>query len=116
MELENIGIIGAGVMGSGIAQVCATAGYHVILEDVSSEILDKSKTSIERSLGKLVSKGKMAEAEKRSTLSRIQSTKDLKTACQGTDLIVEAVFEDLALKQGIFKQFEKYCEPKTILG
>jgi 3-hydroxybutyryl-CoA dehydrogenase len=116
MELENIGIIGAGVMGSGIAQVCATAGYNVFLQDVSLEALDKAKTSIEKSLGKLIGKGNMTETEKNATLFRIQWTKDLKEACQGADLIIEAVFEDLALKQEMFKQFEKYCEPKTILG
>lgn len=116
MELKKIGIIGAGVMGSGIAQVCATAGYHVTVQDISLEVLDKAKTSIEKSLGKLISKGKMTETEKNAVLSRIQWTKDLKEACQGGDLIIEAVFENLGLKQQMFKEFEKFCAPETILG
>ncbi|MHB8089989.1 MAG: 3-hydroxyacyl-CoA dehydrogenase family protein [Syntrophales bacterium] len=116
MELKKIGIVGAGAMGSGIAQVCAVAGYHVIIRDVSTEALDKSKISIEKSLGKLVAKEKITETEKNMALSQIHWTKELEEACKDVDLIIEAVFENLGLKQEMFKQFEKLSAPETILA
>ena len=103
-------------MGSGIAQVCATAGYPLIVRDVSKEALDRSKASIEKGLGKLVEKGKMTGAQKDAALSRIRWTEKLEEACQNVDLIIEAVFENLGLKQEMFRQFEKLSAPETILA
>jgi len=116
MELNNIGVVGAGAMGSGIAQVSAAAGYNVVLQDIYPNALEKAKTSIEKSLGKLVSKEKMAESEMDATLIRIRFTTDLEEACKEADLIIEAVFENLEAKHEVFKKFESLCKPEAILS
>jgi len=116
MELNNIGIIGAGAMGSGIAQVSAAAGYSVVLQDIYAEALDKAKASIEKSLGKLVSKERMTESDMNATLTRIRFTTDLEEACKDADLIIEAVFENLEVKHEMFKKFATLCKPEAILG
>jgi 3-hydroxybutyryl-CoA dehydrogenase len=116
MEINKIGIIGAGTMGSGIAQVSAAAGYDVVLQDIYANALDKAKASIEKSLGKLVSKEKMAESDMNATLARITFTPDLEEACKEADLIIEAVFENLEVKHEMFKKFENLCKPEAILG
>jgi len=116
MNLNNLGVIGCGAMGSGIAQVSAVAGYNVVLQDINSDSLDRAKVSIEKSLNKLVSKGKIAETDKDKALGRIQVTRDLEEACKKADLVVEAVFEDIELKQKLFKELDKLCKPEAILG
>ncbi|MCD6570499.1 MAG: 3-hydroxyacyl-CoA dehydrogenase family protein [Deltaproteobacteria bacterium] len=116
MELKNIGVIGAGAMGSGIAQVSAVAGYDVVLQDIYSDALDRAKDTIEKSLGKMVSKGKMAKTDMGIALDRIKFTSVLEEACKDADLVVEAVFEDLELKQKMFKELETLCKPEAILG
>ena len=116
MEVNKIGIIGAGAMGSGIAQVSAAAGYSVVLQDIYAEALDKAKASIEKSLGKLVSKERMTESDMNATLTRIRFTTDLEEACKDADLIIEAVFENLEVKHEMFKKFATLCKPEAILG
>jgi 3-hydroxybutyryl-CoA dehydrogenase len=116
MELNNIGVIGGGVMGSGIAQVSAAAGYNVVLQDIYPNALDKAKASMEKSLGKLVSKEKMTESDMNATLTRIRFTTELEEVCRDADLIIEAVFENLELKHEMFKKFENLCKPEAILG
>jgi len=116
MELNTIGVIGAGIMGSGIGQVSAAAGYEVVVQDIYAEALDKAKASMEKSLGKLVSKEKMTESDMNATLARIRFTADLEEACKEADLIIEAVFENLELKHEMFKKFENSCKAEAILG
>ena len=116
MELNNIGVVGAGAMGSGIAQVSAAAGYNVVLQDIYPNALEKAKVSIEKSLGKLVSKEKMAESEMNATLIRIRFTTDLEEACKEADLIIEAAFENLEAKHEVFRKFESLCKPEAILS
>jgi len=116
MEVKNIAVIGAGAMGSGVAQVSAVAGYNVALQDIYSTALDKAKSGIEKSLGKLVSKGKLAEADMKAAMDRIKFTTSLEEACRDADLLVECVFENLELKQKMFQEFEKLCKPDAILG
>ncbi|HHV76654.1 MAG TPA: 3-hydroxyacyl-CoA dehydrogenase family protein [Syntrophothermus lipocalidus] len=116
MEVKNIGVIGAGAMGSGIAQVSAVAGYNVVLQDIYSTALDKAKSTIEKSLGKLVSKGKLSEADMKAAMERITFTTVLEEACRDAELIIECVFENLELKQKMFQEFEKLCKPEAILG
>lgn len=116
MEVKNIGVIGAGAMGSGIAQVSAVAGYDVVLQDIYSTALDKAKSTIEKSLGKLVSKGKLSEADMKAAMERITFTTVLEEACRDAELIIECVFENLELKQKMFQEFEKLCKPEAILG
>ena len=116
MEVKTIGIIGAGAMGNGIAQVSAVAGYDVVLQDIYSQALDKAKAAIEKSLGKMVSKGKMAEADMNAAIGRITFTTEVEVACKDADILVECVFESLELKQKLFKDFERLCKPEAILG
>jgi 3-hydroxybutyryl-CoA dehydrogenase len=116
MEVKNTGIIGAGIMGSGIAQVSAVAGYGVVIQDISSDALDKSKDTIEKSLGKLASKGKIQEPDMKAALGRIRYTTELEEVCRDADLIIEAVFEDLRLKHKIFQKIDKMAKGEAILA
>ncbi|MCK5100072.1 MAG: 3-hydroxyacyl-CoA dehydrogenase family protein, partial [Desulfobacteraceae bacterium] len=102
------------LMGSGIAQVCAQAGINVKLNDVSDEALAKGMKSISWSVDKFIEKGKLTEDHK-TILNRIQTTKDISDAAQA-DLAIEAVFENLKIKQEIFKKFDKFCKPGAVLA
>ena len=116
MEVKNISIVGAGAMGSGIAQVSAIAGYSVTLTDVSAVQLDKAKRYIGGGLDKLVQKGKLTSEEAAASLSRVKTSNSFSESVSDADLVIEAVFENLELKQTIFKDLEKYCKPTAILG
>ncbi|HOO89808.1 MAG TPA: 3-hydroxyacyl-CoA dehydrogenase family protein [Syntrophales bacterium] len=116
MNLNNIGVIGAGAMGSGIAQVSAVAGYRVVIQDISGAALERARISIEKSLSKLVSKGKMEPGDMEATLDRIQFTTSLEDACKNADLVIEAIFENLEIKHDMFKKLENLCKKDAILG
>jgi 3-hydroxybutyryl-CoA dehydrogenase len=115
MSLKNIGVIGAGIMGSGVAQVSAAADYHVMVQDINEDALERAKSTIEKSLGKLANKGKIKLDEVKTILSRIRYVTDLKEACREADLIVEAVFENLTIKHELFEKLNQICNPETIL-
>jgi 3-hydroxybutyryl-CoA dehydrogenase len=115
MEIKTIGIIGAGQMGAGIAQVAAVSGYNVILSDIKQEFVDRGMGGIQKSLGKFVEKGKLDAAAKDAALARIRTTLDL-NEMKHADLVVEAVIEDLELKRKIFKQLDEVCPAHTILS
>src|SRR5262249_38736484 len=109
MEIKTIAMIGAGVMGAGIAQVLARSGYHVRLHDVRGEALAKALERIEHGrygLRRGVELGKVAAEEVPAVLGRIETTTDLATACRDADLVVEAVPEDLGLKVQVFRQLD----------
>lgn len=116
MKIKNIGIIGAGVMGSGIAQVSAVAGYRVVIQDITKNALDRSKEIIEKSLARFASKGKIQEPDMFSALGRIHYTTDLEEACKDADLIIEAIFENLGIKHETFKKIEAFAKPEAILA
>ena len=116
MKLENIAIIGSGAMGSGVAQVSAAAGFRVKVQDISSEALQRAMSGIEFSLTKLAGKGKMTEEQVKATLSNLEFCNQLEQAAEGSDLIVEAVFENLAIKHEIFKKLSEITGPDTILA
>ncbi|MCD6486793.1 MAG: 3-hydroxyacyl-CoA dehydrogenase family protein [Syntrophobacterales bacterium] len=116
MELSNVGVIGAGAMGGGIAQVSAIAGYNVVLQDVYGDALERAKMSIEKNLSKMVSKEKMAKADMDAVLDRIQFTTVLEDACKDADLVIEAVFENLELKHNMFRDLAELCKKEAILG
>lgn len=116
MEVKNIAVIGAGAMGLGVAQVSAAAGYEVVLNDISESSLERAINAIKKSLEKMVSKGKLSEAEMNDIIARIKTSVDLEAACKDADLLVECVFENLALKKEMFEKFEEYCKPEAILG
>jgi 3-hydroxybutyryl-CoA dehydrogenase len=114
MEIKVIGVLGAGAMGNGIAQVAAHTGYQVIMRDIEDRFVQNGLKAIERFLTKSIEIGKMTEDQKKGTLSRIKGTtklEDLKDA----DFVIEAIFEDLELKRNVFKQLDELTRPHVIL-
>ena len=113
MEIKKVGVIGAGSMGSGIAQVCAQAGYQILLNDIEESLLDNGFETMRNSLGRLVKAGRIDAADIKDILDRISgSTKLAKLA--DVDFIIEAAIEDLEIKKNIFAQIDKLCGPHTI--
>ena len=115
MKIENIGVVGAGTMGSGIAQTCALSGFPVSMQDVSEQVLQKGLSSIEKSLNRLVQKDKLDANSKNQALSRISMSTDL-TSVSESDLIIEAATENMEIKISIFSKLSKMCADHTILA
>ena len=113
--IQKIGVIGAGQMGNGIAQVAACAGYDVVMVDIKDEYVEKGLGTIQFSLGKLVSKERMSQEDADAALGRIETGTD-RQACAECDLVVEAVPEILELKTSIFSELDSICKPETILA
>ena len=114
-DIKRVGVLGCGLMGSGIAQVAATGGYATIVRDVAPEIWSRARANIEKSLAKFVEKGKLTPAERDATLGRLTfttATADLR-AC---DIVLEAVTEDLELKNTLWKELDQVCGPATIFA
>lgn len=116
MEIKKVAVIGAGAMGSGIAQVCAASGYEVYLNDVSAEMLKKARASIENSLARFVDRNKISAGEMEGALKRLHATGDLAGAVKGADLVIEAVFEDLEVKKEIFKKIDEHAPQGALLA
>src|SRR5438093_5603546 len=114
MDIKKVGVVGAGTMGNGIAQVFASAGYDVIMRDVGDAQLERGLTTIRKSLAKFVEKGKMGEADSDSALRRIETTTEL-SALAECDLVIEAVYENFEVKSGAFKQIDGLLGPVAIL-
>jgi 3-hydroxybutyryl-CoA dehydrogenase len=114
MKIKKVIVVGSGLMGSGIAQVCAQAGIHVYLNDVSEDAVAKAIKNIEWSVGKLIEKGKLTE-KKETIIDRITAINDLEPA-KDVDLAIEAVFEQLELKQQIFEKLDRICAAFTLLA
>ena len=114
-EIKKIGVVGAGQMGNGIAQVAAVAGFEVIMSDLSQEALDAGRGSIEKSLGKLLKKERIDQGTHDAALSRISLTQKLSEVAQ-TDLVIEAVTERESVKLDIFTQLDEHAPAHTILA
>ena len=114
MEIESIGIVGAGQMGNGIAHVCALAGYDVIMSDVSEDALKAAVALIDKNLERQVSREKIAQAEKDTAIGRITTTMHLPDIGP-TDLIIEAATEREMVKQAIFEDLLPHLRADTIL-
>jgi 3-hydroxybutyryl-CoA dehydrogenase len=114
MAISNVFIVGGGLMGSGIAQVCAQAGIHVFINDISQEILSRSLKNIAWSISKFIEKGKIKEPLD-SIMARIRTSTDWENA-SGADLAIEAVFEKLEIKHEVFKKLNEACGPQTVLA
>lgn len=111
----KVGVIGAGTMGSGIAQAFAqTEGYEVVLCDINEAFAEKGKEKIAKGLQKKVSRGKLSEEEAEAIIGKI--TTGLRDKCADCDLIVEAAFEDMAIKHEMFKELDTLCKPETIFA
>lgn len=115
MEIKTIGVIGAGQMGGGIAQVAAVSGFQVILNDVEQRFLDNGLTIISKNLDRQVQKERMTKAEKEEVLARIIGTIKLNDMA-GADFIIEAATEDEGIKLAIFKELDQICRPGVILA
>lgn len=113
MDIKTIGIIGSGTMGGGIAQVAATSGFGVLLHDIGQEYLDRAMKTMDKSLAKLIEKGKVAE-EKETILGRIRTTTKLEDF-KSADFIVEAVFENFEVKKKVILELDKILRPEVII-
>ncbi len=115
MTINKVGVIGFGVMGSGIAHVCARAGYSVLASDLTDELLKKGLASINTNLTKEVDKNKISQQERDAILGRIKITSNNGDLFE-CDLVIEAVIEDLKIKQQVFSELDKICPKHTILA
>ena len=115
MDIRTIGIIGAGTMGNGIAQVCAAAGYPVVITDIAQAALDRAMKTIDGSLERMVNKQKMTAADKAATLARLTTATDMK-ALADCDLVIEAATENIGLKQKIFAQIDATVKPDALIA
>jgi 3-hydroxyacyl-CoA dehydrogenase len=115
MEINKVGVSGAGTMGSGIAQAVAQTGIQVTLQDVSEAIVKKGIEKVEKNLSRSVEKGKLSSDEKEKILGRIHPALKVEDL-RDSDLIIEAVFEDMKLKACIFQQLDRLCSPETIFA
>lgn len=115
MESKKIMVLGAGQMGGGIAQVCAQAGYQVLLRDVKDEFVARGMSIIGKNLSRNVEKGKMSEAEKHAVLGRISTTLLLEDG-HDADIVIEAIIEDVQLKKETFATLDAVCPPHAILA
>ena len=115
MEVKTFGVIGAGQMGGGIAQVAAMSGLTVIMHDIKDEYVLKGLSTISKQLGKQVEKGKLTPAERDAVIDRIKTTTDLK-AMAAADFVVEAATENEPIKFQIFRELDAVCNPGVILS
>jgi len=116
MSVKNITVLGSGVMGHGIAQVSATAGYNVVLRDIKQEFLDKAMEKIKWSLDKLVSKEKISKEEGDSIFARITPIVDLNEAVKNAELVIEVVPEIMDLKKSVYAELDKAAGPEVIFA
>jgi 3-hydroxybutyryl-CoA dehydrogenase len=114
-RIEAVGVLGCGLMGSGIAQTAAAAGYRTIVRDTAEAALTKGRTGIERSLGKLVEKGVLSPADREAALNRLSFSTDL-SAVSRTGIVIEAVTEDLEVKNQLWRELDPQCPPATIFA
>jgi 3-hydroxybutyryl-CoA dehydrogenase len=115
MNERMIGIVGAGTMGSGIAQLAAQRGFRVCLYDMSDELVNKGLSRIAASLSRLVEKGKLTESERDTVLSNIEAASDL-NRLQDAEVVIEAVVEDIEVKQETFRKLDAILKPEAILA
>jgi 3-hydroxybutyryl-CoA dehydrogenase len=115
MNIKTVGVIGAGTMGNGIAQVCASAGLKVIMQDIGESQVANGLNTISTSLDRLIKKEKIGAADKESTLAKIDTTTSIE-ALGDVDIVIEAATENEALKLDIFRQLDKICKANAILS
>jgi 3-hydroxybutyryl-CoA dehydrogenase len=115
MEIKKVGVVGCGVMGAGIAQVTAQAGYQVVASEINETLLNRGLGIIDSNLAKDVSKQRITQAEKQAIQARIKGTIDTKDFSD-CDLIIEVVIENMELKKKLYSDLDKICPPHTILA
>ncbi|HEY7184618.1 MAG TPA: 3-hydroxybutyryl-CoA dehydrogenase [Blastocatellia bacterium] len=115
MTIRNIAVLGAGLMGSGIAQVAATAGYEVTLVEVSDELIEKGLSGIGKSLAKFVEKGAIIAGQKDGALARLRGTTKVEDVA-GADIVIEAIVENLQAKRDTYARLDALCKPETVFA
>jgi 3-hydroxybutyryl-CoA dehydrogenase len=114
-QMTKLVVVGAGLMGAGIAQVAAVAGYDVVLRDVTDEALERGLAGVQTSLDRFVAKQTLSSADAQAALGRITTTTDLEAAADA-DIVVEAVFENLEVKHEVFRQLDEVCKAGAVLA
>ena len=115
MEIQRVGVVGLGTMGAGIAQVSVQSGHETVGREVSDELNERARATIDRYLGRAVEKGRMSEADKEAALGRLTLTTELDDLAD-CDLVIEAIVEELEPKRQLFAELEGICRPETILA
>jgi 3-hydroxybutyryl-CoA dehydrogenase len=115
MQIRRVGVLGGGLMGSGIAQVSAMSGFPTVLREISDEVCEKTHANIQKSLAKGVEKGKITTEALDIALRNISCVSDIRGLCE-SDIVIEAVSEDLELKNSLWKQLNAICGPETIFA
>ncbi len=113
-EIRTVGVCGAGLMGNGIAQTCASAGFNVVLMEVAEQPLQRGVASITKSLDKFVEKGKLPQSERDATLGRIKATTNV-ADMKDCDVVIEAIIENVEIKTKLFQQLDELLAPHAII-
>jgi 3-hydroxybutyryl-CoA dehydrogenase len=114
-EIKRVGVLGCGLMGSGIAQICAAAGYDTVVREISDDVVQKGLGGIGKQLGKSVEKGKLSAEDRDATVGRLRGTTKLEDLAE-CDIIIEAVVEDLTLKNEMWRTLDGVCGPDAIFA
>jgi len=114
-EISKVGVVGCGLMGSGIAQAAATAGFETIVRDVAEPLLEKGRSGIMKSLGRMVERGKILAEAREEALGRLRFVTQL-SALRDCDIVIEAVTEELELKNAVWQELDRVCAPRTIFA
>ena len=115
MEIKRVGVVGCGLMGSGISEVCARSRYRVVVSEVNDELLNRGLDRIRRSMAKGVERGKLSQSQMDEALGRIEGTTTLEDFVD-CDLVIEAITEEMEAKKGVFAEVDKICPPHAILA
>ncbi len=115
MTFTQVGVVGCGLMGSGIAEVCARAGFPVVVREVSGEILQQGLARIDRSMARAVERGKLSADDRDAARARIRGTTDL-SDLRSSDLVLEAIVENMDAKKQLFAELDRLCPPDTVFA
>ncbi len=116
MNIKNVTVVGAGTMGNGIAHVFAQYGFSVVLCDIKQEFIERGLASIRANLDRQSKKGTIKEDQKNEILGRLKTTVNLEEACTNADIVIEAATEDESIKKELFRKFDRYTRPATLLA
>lgn len=116
MQINNITILGAGIMGAGIAQVIAQAGFNVVMRDVEASFVENGLAAIRKNLDRAVDKKKMETETAAEIFSRIEGSVAMEKAVSAADLVIEAIVEDMAVKKAVFQELDALCKPDAVLA
>src|SRR5687767_952381 len=115
MTIKRVGVVGSGIMGSGVAEVAAKSGYEVVLRSRKQETADKTVASLEKSLAKQVEREKISAVDRDAALARVTATSEI-TALKDCDLVLESIVEDLGAKKELFKELDRVVRDGAILA